>query len=232
MILYINGDSHSAAGEAVNSYCFAEDDTRYSYMGRAPHPDNLKVSYGAELSKILKAKLICQAESASSNDRIIRTTREFLKQPTNDKPFVIIGWSTWEREEWLHNGTYWQVNLGGVGKDWPAEIKERYRPWIMNIHMKYKMREWNQKIWDFHQELSSQEIKHFFFNTFEDLGVKEDERKDWGNSYLAPYDYDQTYYNWLMSRGFKPVKPGSYHFGPDAHFAWAQHLIKPLTKIL
>ena len=230
MILYINGDSHSAAGEAVNNYCFAEDDPKYFYMGRAPHPDNLAVSYGAILSKIVKAKLKCDAESASSNDRIIRTTRQFLKQPTNDSKFVVIGWSTWEREEWLHDGTYWQVNAGGVGEDWPDEIKERYKPWIASMDINAKVREQHAKIWDFHTELTDLGVKHLFFNTFEPLTVPT--RLDWGNNYVDPYNKDATYYNWAIANGYEPVREGSYHFGKDVHFAWAQFLIKHLTKLL
>ena len=78
MILYVNGDSHSAAAEAVNIHAFAEDDPKYFYLGRAPHPDNLSVSWGKLLSLTLRAGLHCAAESASSNARILRTTCEWL----------------------------------------------------------------------------------------------------------------------------------------------------------
>jgi hypothetical protein len=44
MILYVNGDSHTAAAEAVNPHAFAEDDSALFYLGRAPHPENLAVS--------------------------------------------------------------------------------------------------------------------------------------------------------------------------------------------
>jgi hypothetical protein len=38
MILYVNGDSHTAAAEAVNPHAFAEDDPiALFYMGRALH---------------------------------------------------------------------------------------------------------------------------------------------------------------------------------------------------
>ena len=40
MLLYVNGDSHAAAAEAVNAHAFAEDDSEFFYMGRAPHPAN------------------------------------------------------------------------------------------------------------------------------------------------------------------------------------------------
>ena len=122
MILYVNGDSHSAGAEAINSHCFAEDDPLFHALGRIPHPDNERVSYGCLLANALYAVLVCDAESGSSNDRIIRTTQEYLKTEKPDA--VIIGWSTWEREEWLHDGQYWQINAGGVAKDWPDKSEE------------------------------------------------------------------------------------------------------------
>ena len=54
MLLLVNGDSHAAAAEAVNSYAFANDDPSMVLKGRAPHPDNLKVSWGYQLSIPLK----------------------------------------------------------------------------------------------------------------------------------------------------------------------------------
>ena len=83
MILYANGDSHTAAAEAVNPYAFAEDDGQYFYMGRVAHPDNLTVSWGKLLSLSLRSGFHCAAESASSNARIIRTTREWLVNRTS-----------------------------------------------------------------------------------------------------------------------------------------------------
>jgi hypothetical protein len=66
-MLYVNGDSHTAAAEAVNVHAFAEDDPALFYLGRAPHPENLAVSWGKQLSLSLRAGLRCDAESASSN---------------------------------------------------------------------------------------------------------------------------------------------------------------------
>ena len=45
-MLYVNGDSHTAAAEAVNPHAFAEDDPALCYLGRSPHPANLAVSGG------------------------------------------------------------------------------------------------------------------------------------------------------------------------------------------
>jgi hypothetical protein len=232
MILYVNGDSNSAGAEAVNSYCFAEDDPLYYGLGRDPHPDNLRVSYGCELANMMYAILECDAESASSNDRILRTTYEYLSNfPNNSAPdLVVIGWSTWEREEWWDPDTnrYWQVNAGGIGHDWPDSIKARYQDYIVNINMQSKMSQACNKIWTLHDDLQKQKINHLFFNCFEPLsGMPE---ADWEGCYVEPYSPEFTYYNWLKARGFKTVSPDSYHFGADAHCAWAEFLYQTIVQ--
>ena len=222
MILYVNGDSHSAGAEAVNSYCFAEDDPLYYGLGRQPHPDNERVSYGCELANMLYTVLYCDAESASSNARIIRTTLDYLKEHTPE--LVIIGWSTWEREEWYDEDTqrYWQVNAGGVGNDWPDAIKSRYQDWIVNVDYQAAMEQTHLEIFSLHKALESIGVKHLFFTCYEPFcNVTE---FDWDGSYIEPYDPEYTYYNWLIQNGFRTVRPDSYHFGPDAHRAWAEFL--------
>ena len=218
MILYVNGDSHSAGAEAVNNFAFAEDDPLYYALGRIPHPDNERVSYGCMLANIFGAILHCDAESASSNDRIIRTTYEYLEQNTPD--FVVIGWSTWEREEWLYNNIYYQVTAGGTDIV-PSELEQQYKEWVISRAPNHSYSEQAQgKIWQLHQTLESKNIPHVFFNTFSCLHAQE--RKDWQGCYLAPYEQTQTYYDWCLSQGFTPTK--GYHFGPDAHAAWANRL--------
>lgn len=234
MILYVNGDSHSAGAEAVNLHCFAEDDSRYIKLGRQAHPDNLEVSYGTLLAQKINAQLICAAESASSNTRIIRTTRDFLTQNTPD--IVVIGWATWEREEWLHNNVYWQITGGGTDTV-PQELQEKYKTWIIKTANSYASNELAQheSIWNFHVELEQQNIPHLFFNTYSYFGhvvLNDLPKYDWGPNYLEPYNENFTYYYWLKNQGIKTVKPESYHFGPDAHKKWAEFLLPRLTALL
>ena len=226
MILYVNGDSHSAGAEAVNSYAFAEDDPLYYGLGRKPHPDNIQASYGCDIANRLYAILHTDAESASSNDRIIRTTREYLKEHTPD--LIIIGWSSWEREEWLHDDVYWQVNAGGVGNDWPDAVKQQYESWLATVDHKEKQLEQHEKIWQLHQDLA--DIPHLFFNCFSSFSYPD--QRDWGDSYVEPYDLNYTYYHWLAQQGYKTVNPNSFHYKADAHRAWAEFLTNRLTKVL
>jgi hypothetical protein len=235
LILYVNGDSHSAGAEAVNSYSFAIDDPLYWGMGRKPHPDNLRVSYGCELANLLGAILVCDAESASSNDRTVRTTYEHLVDVpgmlNNNRPdLVVIGWSTWEREEWWHAETarYWQINGGGVGQDWPDEFKQQYKQFVANIDFNRSMSKAQNKIWALHKDLQKMNINHLFFNSFEQLSNVD--HLDWEGCYLEPYNATYTYYNWLKAKEFKTVRTDSYHFGPAAHAAWAEFLYQTLKN--
>jgi hypothetical protein len=142
---------------------------------------------------------------------------------------MIIGWSTWERTEWLYDDIYWQVNAGGIGHDWPDEIKRRYKHYVADIDYNKCMREEHKKIYQLHLDLKLMGFKHLFFNTF--LPFSGTEKVDWAGSYLEPYNPDFTFYNWCQSQGFSTVYPGSYHFGPDAHAAWAEFIYPHIVQI-
>ncbi len=223
MILYVNGDSHSAAAEAVNNHAFAEDDGQLWYMGRKPHPDNARVSWGANLANKLHANLYLDAESASSNDRILRTTREWLKKPRRqDDLLVVIQWSTWEREEWFMEEQYFQVNASGIDIV-PEYAQERYREYVRNVDWVDKTQKAHEEIWHLHLELENKNIKHVFFNGNISFARATDIKYDWGKSYIDPYG-DLTFNRWLLTHDYKRVNRDSYHFGPTAHEAWAEFI--------
>jgi hypothetical protein len=216
MILYVNGDSHTAAAEAVNSYAFSEDDPSLTQLGRTPHPANLAVSWGRLLSLTLKAGFHCAAESASSNSRILRTTREWVNQQRGlDDVLLIIQWSTWEREEWLHEGIYYQVGSSGID-DVPQPLQEKYRNFVIGTDWTLKNEQAHKEIWKFHNELRSKGIKHIFFNGNNDF-ARVKNRQDWGLNYVGPYDAKLTYDAIIRAGGIDTVAPNSWHFGKDGH---------------
>jgi hypothetical protein len=246
MKIYINGDSHSAGAEAVNPYCFANDDPHLWGMGRQPHPDNIKVSYGQVLANKLNAGLYCNAESASSNDRIIRITQDYINRAPVKPDLIIIGWSTWEREEWYHNNTYYQVTASGTD-DVPKEMQQQYKEWVINQNgetRQRKMLQWHNQIYRMHERLNNMNIPHLFFNTYSEFSQIRNKQilttvsptpvleYDWDKCYIDPYDQSLTYYNWCLAQGFKTVNPHSYHFGPDAHAAWAEFLYQNYITLL
>ena len=217
MILYVNGDSHTAAAEAVNPHAWAMDDGELFHMGRAPHPANLAVSWGQLLATTLKASFHCGAEAGGSNARILRTTRDWLANtPRNQDLLVIIQWSTWEREEWQdEDGNYFQVNASGID-DVPASLQQRYKDFVINVDWNECTQRWHDKIWKFHKELEKQGIKHIFFNGNSDFS-KITDQKDWGTSYIGPYDPNQTFNSLIRAQGIDTVAPNSWHFGRNGH---------------
>ena len=225
MILYVNGDSHTAAAEAVNNHAFAEDDTNYWHLERRPHPDNLAVSWGKLLAERLKANFYCDAESASSNDRIMRTTKQWIQN--NDKnlyrTLIILQWSTWEREEWLINDKYYQVNASGIDVV-PESHQQQYKEYIANLDWQKKTHDAHLKIWNFHLWLQTRNINHIFFNGNNDFS-EITTLVDWKDNYLEPYNKTKTF-NSIVGEKYDTVSPTSWHYGADAHRFWANYLLK------
>lgn len=227
MILYVNGDSHTAAAEAVNIHAFAMDDPELFYMGRAPHPDNLAVSWGKMLSQALRAGFHCGAESASSNTRIIRTTREWLATQGYDHDLlIVIQWSTWEREEWWNQEEqiYYQINGSGIDSV-PDYWQQRYKEFVANIDWQAKTIQAHEDIWVFHQELNDQNIRHIFFNGNNNF-AKIQQRYNWGTSYIDPYNPKSTFNYLIQDQGIQTVAPNSWHFGRDGHSFWHRFMLQ------
>ena len=206
-MIYVNGDSHSAGAELVNDYCFAEDDLRYLAYGRRAHPEAIPHTYGYKIAQALNQPFFLEAESASSNARILRTTQKTISE-TKDKSklFVIIGWATWEREEWEYLDGYLQVTASGTDSV-PESMEEEYKEWVIKQtpeESKRKEQLWIQKIAQFSKELDDQNIKHLFFHTNE-------------------------YTQYLREQGYQNVN-GGYHFGIDAHTAWYKYLLPKVQE--
>ena len=101
MILYANGDSHTH-GFSVNP----------------GSPGFAKL-----LAKKLNYKEVSCATPGASNDKILRTTLDWLEHNTPD--FLLIGWATWEREEWVIDNKYYQISASGTDIV-PDEYKQKY----------------------------------------------------------------------------------------------------------
>lgn len=238
-LLYVNGDSHAAGAEATNLHAWAMDDGELYHLGYNPHPDNEAVSFGAVLSKLLGVPRINQSQSGGGNPRIIRTTREWIakNQSMLTDVFMLIQWSTWEREEWFYDNIWWQVNASGIDHV-PEFLAQRYKQFIIDIDWPQCTQQAHVDIWNFHQELNDTGIRHLFFNANSHFGglqlvnnlqvpiIPLSERHDWNSCYIDPYQVEMTYNSLLLKNGFNTVNPASYHFGKDAHTAWAGYMLQ------
>ena len=246
MILYANGCSHTAAAEAVVSDCFAEDDGRHG-IDRRPHPKNLKASWCTHVAKALNYTLICDAESGSSNARIIRTTTNWIdnNQSLWPQTLIMIQWTTWERQEWLHKDIWYQVNASGT--DWlPNELRLRYKKYIDTIDWTECTQQAHLDAWNLHLYLKQKNIKHLFFSghsTFSDIVISKKLNGNkkaletvypttrilpWGVNYMHPYEHDYSFHNWLVQNGGQYANPQSYHFDAKSHRLWANYVLQYL----
>lgn len=226
MILYVNGCSHSAGDDAAVNHSWACDDPELWTAGTEAHPANLAVSYGRRMADALGARLICQASSGGSNPRIIRTTKEWITQNPDllRDTFMILQWTTWEREEWFHQGTWYQVNASGIDHV-PNELQQRYRNYIISVDWQAKTQQAHEDIWAMHQYLKNLGIRHLMFSghsTFSDIQTQQ----NWGTNYMHPYIREESYHNWLKNNGGCYARPESYHFDAKSHRLWARHVLQ------
>lgn len=200
MTLYANGDSHTQA------------------QLLQPHQKFCSI-----VADEFDLEVVNQAQGGASNQRILRTTREYLaNNPAPD--LIIIGWSTWEREEWTYKDSYYNVNSSGHDV-LPSELQDVYKQWVTEQTpdtLNTKSQHWHQEIYKFHQELEQQNIRHLFFNCMYNF-FEVAESLNWNNAYLGPYNNEQSYYWWLTGQGIESDQ--WYHFGADGHCAWGSRLI-------
>ena len=97
---------------------------------------------------------------------------------------------------------------------------------LSEVNWAQETRSAHTKIYQFHMDLNRLGFRHLFFNTYNHFNQEFTNSQDWHNCYVDPYDPEMTFYRWCINNGFKTVNPGSYHFGADAHLAWAEFLIK------
>lgn len=202
-MLYVNGDSNSNGSEC----------TDYNN------------SWPALLAKKIQCKLINEAKSGTSNSRIMRVASNALAN-SDQNTIVVIGWTSWEREEWVHNNQYYDVNAGGHDV-LPPVLQERYKQWVIQQGPKEQARKskaMHEQIHRLHRSLKDRRIPHLFFNALMPFQHKlmDPLHKDWNNTYLGPYDNDLSYYWYLKNQGWKPTD--NNHYTEDAQAEWADVL--------
>lgn len=209
MIFYVNGDSHSA-GVSL---------------------DSQSQSFGSLVARHFNLDVVNQSLPGGSNQRTIRITQDWIRT-TQQKYFILIGWTSWEREEWLYRGDFFQVNSGSdcAGDE---ELEQKYRSWVTGLSPEYVPQQgkiWHENIWQFHQKLQVRNIPHLFFNCFYDFFVDESKHLDWQGCFFHPYENDWSYQHYLKAQGHKTFGQDQYHYGPQAHQAWADLLINHIKE--
>jgi hypothetical protein len=204
MLLYANGDSHSIGA-------MKDGATGKSFVQLVAEHFNFDVRN--------------DSEGASSATRIIRTTQDYL---TKNKPqLVLIGWGTWEREEWVYDNQYYNIMVGWY-KHLPEQLKSRYNNWEKQQDYDTLVKKSclvHEHIHRLHRLLDACSIPHLFFNCMYDFqGVQTEDQYDWKNKYLDPYKSDKSYVWYMKNKKYEHDK--WYHFAQEAHTEWANIIIK------
>lgn len=201
MKLFVNGCSHSA-GDGTSTLAY---------------------SWPNQLAEMLGADLINHSLSGASNQRMIRTTREWLSSiDVRKKHLVIIGWSSWEREEWYHNQQFYQVNAGGHSR-LPRELKSRYMKYVSELDDRVSYvdtaRSTEEEIYQLAEDLQYHQVEYLFFNSF--MQISETLKNDrWDHRYMTPFSNELNYFAYLERAGHLP--DFGLHFGDAAQTDWAQ----------
>jgi len=203
MILYVNGDSNSAGSEC----------------------QDLKKSWPQTLADRLGSTLINDAKDGASNPRIMRTASQALAN-ADKNTLVVIGWTSWEREEWIYRNQYYDVNSGGHDT-LPVELQERYKQWVAEQspdQQSIKSRNMHDQIHRLHRSFKERKIPHVFFNALMPFqhNLLDPVHKDWHKCYMGPYDNDSSYHWYLKNHGWKPTK--NNHYTDEAQQVWADVL--------
>jgi hypothetical protein len=205
MILYVNGDSHTHG------------------MQLLPHE-----RFSDIVAKEFNFDVVNAAQVGASNFSILRTTQEYLA--TGITPdLILIGWTTWEREEWTYENQFYNVNSSGH-TGLPENLQQLYKSWVIDQTpetLNAKSRYWHSQIFKLHLELVQKNIKHVFFNCMYNF-FQTNDYLDWGTTFIDPYNNDSSYYWWLTNQGIQSDQ--WYHFGADGHATWATKLINYIKE--
>jgi hypothetical protein len=219
MKIFFNGDSHTQGSELY----FARQD-----------------AYPYKLAKLFDAEIVGNpALGGASNDRIIRTTEEFLRN--NEHPdLIVIGWSEPNRSDWFVNGKYESM----YSEDFPPtqshkvnDARAKYfisQAW-RHHSIEYVMTQYyHEKIFNLHQQLEYLKIPHLFFNAVNSFNSLIEWHKpfardqyeffkhEWNEVFWNPYEEVGSFLEWGKHNGYE-VTP-YHHLKEPAHEDFAKVL--------
>ena len=222
MKIFVNGDSHTCGSELY----FPTQDG-YAYC----------------LANLLNGEIVGNpAIGGAGNDRIERTTKEFIDNCNGDYPdLIIIGWSEFNRMDWFYEGkltTY-------VSNDLPPKLSEKFDPKRYKHEREFLNNEFalstlsryfQGRIYNFHCYLEHLKIPHLFFMAVDGLGDFTENLDgvihhfDWNNKFWNPYEPrpNNSFLHWGKNKGYTATKWD--HLPEEAHEEFANILYNHLLE--
>jgi len=224
MHVFVNGDSHTA---------------------------QVYGSSGQTAIQILADEHSCTIENLAlpggSNQRIIRTTQERLKDLDPIETLIVIGWSSFERTEWFYKNQ-WHAICGDDHYDLDPEIADLWRQhidswWVNDNHESWRRQaEQHNQIWLLHKLLHDLGYQFLFYQgcrTFFFDGCPQQDQEfrlpwiadTWVHDPYVRLEKDNTriidsFSHHSDNMGFVHADDRA-HYGADAHRSWADRM-RPL----
>jgi hypothetical protein len=179
-----------------------------------------------EFSRLMDQPFRCWGKNGASNYWIETHLEYFLADRSSfDRPFLLIGWTSFEREEWP-----WLYNnisvCGGPDFGMPEPMKAKFNQWKNKLNGDYyrdRAQFWHDCIYQIHLNLQKLDIPHLFWTTY--INFKEiANQQDWHGSFFQPYEENGCMSRFLESQGVRSIENDPWHYGPEAHATWAQAL--------
>ncbi len=242
--MYVNGCSHSSGFEiTVPGKVSAED---------------LPNSWSGQLSMMMSLNHLNEAVPGQSNWSIYSNTvysvGKLLKEYAPEDIFVVIGWSSFDRYEYIHEfKKLYRLTPGSIdtpgASTWPEVVKDAYKLFVLgcdyNSHSLNNFALTYQALSCF---LKLKNIKYFFFNAIQNVRYPEQnllhslQDSQWDKelfdclrndpNYLHPFDEDFVYINYLAKKYDRDEGGRSRHFAKPAHTEWAQFLHEKIQERL
>ena len=218
--LYVNGDSHIA--------------------GTFSEWTDFERSFAGVLAKKYNLNYVNHGFPGGSNPRIIRTSKEYLRDKDPKSTTVLIGWSNPYRAEWLVKGKWYQV-----ADHHTYEILDD--PYLNSTWKNYFKSVWNKEcdtvmlnraiesqyqILEFSRWLDDKGFKHLFLwghkSFFHKRSVFEIEWPE--NVWIKnqPYNDKLSFCSHSLIKGHKPDKHN--HFDHVAHRDYAEFIDQGFIK--
>lgn len=183
---------------------------------------NMVPVFAEELSQPYR----CWGKNGASNYWIQTHVDYFLADPNWSRDtFLLIGWTSWEREEWP-----WLYNnisvCGGPDFGVPVAMKARYEQWKTTLtrdYMRACLEIWHERIYQVHEALRDSGVPHLFWTTYDNFKDLSDHR-DWHGNFYKPYDPDGCMCKWFAANGVQAIHGDPFHYDTQAHQAWGTEL--------
>jgi len=222
MILYANGCSYTSGCELEGPNV---GDSQY----------NKDRAWPSILAKKLGAKVINESKAGGSNDRIVRTTLDWiLNNSSTEELLVVIGWTDPYRSEIKIDGKYIHLCSAFLQDKKNKVLKEAHRHFTaFYCDDSYAQPKKVHQIILMQDFLKFHRIKYFFFNSILPIYTKYSKNPSIRQNidvkyYLDPFDIKRSMMNRVF-RIFKPVEWGT-HPEEAGHKYWGNILYSEIKK--